>query len=56
MLVQSLTPILSVLAVYLEAKRHFHLPAWAEMPFTHADRADTPMNSAIEAAVMEGHT
>lgn len=26
------------------------------MPFTHADRAETPMKSATDAAVMEGHT
>ena len=40
----------------LEAKRHFHLPAWAVTPFTHADSAETPMNSATEAAVIDGQT
>lgn len=50
------TPILRAVAVCLEAKRHFQPPAWAVMPFTQADSADTPTLSSAEAAVMDGHT
>lgn len=50
------TPILRAVAVCFEAKRHFQPPAWAVMPFTQADSADTPTLSSAEAAVMDGHT
>lgn len=42
--------------MFLEAKRHFQPPAWAVMPFTQADSAETPTFSSAEAAVMDGHT
>lgn len=56
MLLYSITPIFSAEAVSFDANRHLNLPAWAVIPLTHADKADTPMNSAAEAAVIEGQT